>query len=87
MKIINCVLNRADGVEEISVVRSSVLGADSGWLSCDELLSFQILDVLRNGVSAHSNSTTDGAVARIALEGFSILAVHQIGIDSDLTEG
>ena len=41
MKIINRVLNGADGVEEISVVSSSVFGADSGRLCDDELLSLK----------------------------------------------
>ena len=87
MKIINCVLNGADGVEKISVVRSPVFCADSGRFCEDELLSFKFPDVLGNGVLAHANRTSDGAVARIALESFPILAVHQVGVDSDFTEG
>ena len=87
MKIINCVLNRADGVEKISIVSSSVFCADSGRLGDDELLSLKFLDVFGNGFFAHANRLSDGVVARIALEGFPIFTVHQIGVDSDLTEG
>ena len=44
-------------------------------------------NVLRNGVSAHVNSLTYALVAWVALVGLPVFAVHQIGIDSDLTEG
>ena len=87
VKIMDRVLYRADGVTQVSVVSPTISGVDSGRLGGDELLSLKVFNVLGNRVPAHANSTTDGAVARIALEGFSILAVHQIGIDSDLTEG
>ena len=87
MKIINRVLYRADGVEKIFIVGATVFGADSGRFGEDELLSLKVFNVLGNGVPAHANRTSDGAVARITLEGFPILAVHQVGIDSDLTEG
>ena len=86
MKIINCVLNGADGVEKISVVSSSVFCTDSGRLCDDELLSLKFPDVLGNGSFAHSYRPSDGAIAWVALEGFPILAVHQVGIDSDLAE-
>ena len=87
VKIVYCVLNWADGVEEISVVSSSVFGADSGRFGEDELLSLKIFNVLCNRVSAHAYRPSDGAIAWVALECFTILAVHQVGIDSDLTEG
>ena len=87
VKIINRVLYRADGVEEISVVGATVFGADSGRFCDDELLSLKVFNVLGNGVPAHANSPTDGAVAWITLEGFPIFAVHQVGINSDLPEG
>ena len=60
---------------------------DSGRLDGDELLSLKVFNVLRNCVSAHVNSLAYGLVARITLVGLSILAVHQVGIDSDLSEG
>ena len=86
VKIINCVLYGADGVEKISVVSSPVFGADSGWLGNDELLSLEFLDVLGNGLFAHANRPSDGAIAWVALEDFTILAVHQICINGDLAE-
>ena len=87
VKIINCVLYGADGVTQIPIVGATVFCTDSGRLGDDELLSFKLPDVLGNGVPAHANSPTDGVVARITLEGFPILAVHQVSIDGDLTEG
>ena len=87
MKIINCVLYGTDGVTQIPIVGSSIFGVDSGRFCDDELLSLKVFNVLGNGVPAHANSPTDGAVAWITLECFPILTVHQVGIDSDLTEG
>ena len=87
VKIINRVLNGADGVEEISIVSAPVFGADSGRFCEDELLSLKFPDVLGNRVSAHVNSLTYALVAWIALEGFPIFAVHQVGVDSNFPEG
>ena len=81
------VLYRADGVTQVSVLDTTISGVDSGRLNGDELLSLKVFNVLGNRVSAHVNSLTYGLVARITLVGLSILAVHQIGIDSDFTEG
>ena len=86
VKIINCVLYGADGVEEIPIVSSSVFGADSGRFGEDELLSLKFPDVLGNRVSAHAYRPSDGAIAWVALEDFTILAVHQICINGDLAE-
>ena len=87
MKIIDRVLYRADGVTQVTVVSPTISGANSGWFGGNELLSFKVFDVLGNRVPAHSNCPADGAVARIALVGLPVLAVHQIGIDGDLPEG
>ena len=83
VKIMDRILYRTDGVTQVSVVRATILGVDSGRLNGDELLSLKVFNVLRNCVSAHVNSL----VARITLVGLSILTVHQVGIDSDLPEG
>ena len=72
---------------QVSVVGATIFDVNSGRLDGDELLSLKVFNVLGDRVSAHVNSLTYGLVARIALVGLSILAVHQIGIDSDLTEG
>ena len=87
MKIINCVLNRADGVTQISIVGATVFCMDSGRFGDDELLSLKVFNVFGDRVSAHANRLSDGVVARIALEGFPIFTVHQIGVDSDFPEG
>ena len=87
VKIMDRVLYRTDGVTQIPIVGSSIFGVDSGRLDSDELLSLKVFNVLGNRVSAHVNSLAYGLVAGIALVGLSILAVHQVGIDSDLTEG
>ena len=78
---------RTDGVTQVSVLDTTIFCMDSGRLNGDELLSLKVFNVLGNGVSAHVNRIAYGLVARIALVGLAILAVHQIGIDSDLTEG
>ena len=87
VKIMDRVLYRADGVTQIPVVNSTISGVDSGRLGGDELLSLKVFNVLGNRVPAHANCPTNGAVAWIALIGLPVLAVHQVGIDSDLTEG
>ena len=87
VKIMDCVLYRTDCVAKVSVVSSTISGVDSGRFCDDELLSLKVFNVLRNRVSAHANSPADSAVARIALEGLSILTEHQVGIHSDFTEG
>ena len=83
VKIMDRILYRTDGVTQVSVVGATILGVDSGRLNGDELLSLKVFNVLRNCVSAHVNSL----VAWVALVGLPVFAVHQIGIDSDLTEG
>ena len=87
MKIMDRILYWTDGVTQVSVVGTTISGVDSGRFDGDELLSFKVFNVLGNRVSAHVDSLTYGLVAWVALEGFPILAVHQVGIYSDLTEG
>ena len=81
------ILYRSDCVTQVSVLDTTIFGVDSGRLNGDELLSLKVFNVLGNRVSAHVNSLTYGLIARIALVGLSILAVHQVGIDSNLPEG
>ena len=87
VKIMDRVPYRTDGVTQVSVVGATIFGVDSGRFDGDELLSLKVFNVLGNGVSAHVNRFAYGFVARIALVGLSILAVHQVGIDSDFPEG
>ena len=86
MKILDRVLYRTDGVTQIPVVSATISGMDSGRLGGDELLSLKVFDVLGNRVPAHANCPADGAVAWVALVGLPVLAVHQVGIDSDFSE-
>ena len=48
------ILNRTDGVPQVSVVCPTISGADSGWFSGDELLSLKVFNVLGDRVSAQS---------------------------------
>ena len=83
VKKVDRVLYRTDGVTQVSIVSPTISGVDSGRFDGDKLLSLKVFNVLRNCVSAHVNSL----VAWVALVGLPVFAVHQIGIDSDLTEG
>ena len=87
VKIMDRVLYRTDGVTQIPIVGSSIFGVDSGRLDGDELLSLKVFNILGNGVSAHINWITYGLVAGITLVGLPVFTVHQVGIDSYLTEG
>ena len=66
-------------------MRSAVLGLDLGWLCVDEAFSFKALHVLSHGVLTHACGIAYSGVARMALECFSILAVHKEGIYDDLS--
>ena len=87
VKIADRILYRTDGVAQVTVLDTTISGVDSGRFDGDELLSLKVFNVLGNRVSAHVNRIAYGLVARIALVGLAILAVHQVGIDSDLAEG
>ena len=87
VKIMDRVLYRADGVTQVSIVSPTISGVDSGRFDGDELLSLKVFNILGNGVSAHVNCLTYGLVAGITLVGLPVFTVHQVGIDSDLTEG
>ena len=87
VKIMDRILYRTDGVTQVSVLDTTSFCMDSGWLDGNELLSLKVFNVLGNRVSAHVNRFSYGLVDRVALVGLSILAVHKVGIDSDLTEG
>ena len=66
-------------------MRSAVLGLDLGWFCVNETLSFKALHILSHGVFAHTCGIAYCGVARMALECFPILAVHEEGIDNDLS--
>ena len=83
----NRVLYRADGVTQIPVVSATISGANFGRFGGNELLPLKVFNILGDRVSAHTNCSSNGAVAWIALVGLPVLAVHQVGIDSYLTKG
>ena len=66
-------------------MRSSVLGFDLGRLCRDEAFIFKAFHVFANGVLAHARGFAYRRITRMALERFSVLAVHQIGVHNDLT--
>ena len=66
-------------------MRSTILGLDLGWLCVDEALSFKALHVLSHGVLTHACGIAYCGVARMALECFPILAVHEERIYNDLS--
>ena len=63
----------------------AVTGANHGWLGEDETLALKPVHVLLDGVVAHADGATDGAVARMTLIGLSVLAVHKECEDGDLS--
>ena len=63
---------------------ATVTSANHRRLGVDEAFSFKTLHVFSDGVIAHADGFTDGSVARMALEGFSVLAVHEECKESDL---
>ena len=63
----------------------AVTGANHGRLGEDEALVLKPVHIFLDGVVAHTDGTSDGAVARMALVGFSVLAVHQECENGDLS--
>ena len=51
----------------------------------EESFAPEAVNILPDGVVAHSDCSADGGVAWITLEGFSVLAVHEIGEKRNLT--
>ncbi len=83
-------LNRFNGLERIeqaAVVDSAVASLDLGMLCGDQSLEFQASHIFLYRVVAHTDGLTDGTEARMALEGFPVLAVHKIGIDENFARG
>ena len=63
----------------------AVTGLDHRRLGADEALMLQPVHVFLDGVVAHANGASDGAVARMTLIGLSVLAVHEKCENGDLT--
>ena len=63
----------------------AVMGANHSRLGADEALALKPVHVFLDGVVAHADGTSYGAVARMALIGLSVLAVHQECENGDLS--
>ena len=63
----------------------AVTGLDHRRLGEDEALMLQPVHVFLDGVVAHTDGASDGAVARMALVSLSVLAVHQECENGDLS--
>ena len=68
-------------------MRSSVLCFDLGRLCQDETFIFKAFHIFANGILAHTRGFAYRCITRVALERFSVLAVHQIGVHNDLACG
>lgn len=68
-------------------MRSSVLGFDLGRLCRDEAFFFKAFHIFANGILAHTRGFAYRCITRMALERFSVFAVHQIGVHNDLACG
>lgn len=64
---------------------SAVTSTNHGRLGEDEALVFKPVHVFLDSVVAHANGASDGAVARMALIGLSVLAVHKECENGDLS--
>ena len=68
-------------------MNSAVSSLDLGMLGGNQPLVFKASHIFLHRVVAHTDGLADGTEARMALEGFPVLAVHQIGIDKNLARG
>ena len=78
------VLDRQNGVHEISVELKSLAGNDGGAFRADETMLLHQTNIFANGVRAETAVLADSCVARVALKCFSILDGHEVGVDDDL---
>ena len=79
------VIQRADGVQQISVPYTAISGSDLGRLHIDQLFLHQRIHIFLHRIAAHTHRFSDSAVAGIALVGLPVLPEHQIGIHRDLS--
>ena len=74
-----------DCVEQAAVAQAAIPCADLCRFGGDQMFGFQTCDILPNGIHAHPHCFADGFVSRVALVGFSVFAVEQVGIYRDLS--
>lgn len=84
MEKIDWFLDRANGIEEASVSTAAIFGADCSGSRGNEAFVLQHPDIFTDSVCTHFNGFANRAVAGIALERFSVLAVEEEGIDGNL---
>lgn len=66
-------------------MKATVKGFHHRGLGAEEAFAPEAVNILPDGVVAHSDRSADGGVARITLEGFSVLAVHEVGEKRNFT--
>ena len=64
---------------------ATVTSSDHRWLGIDEALAFKAIYIFLDGVVAHADGFTNRGIARMTLEGFPVLSVHEECKESDLT--
>lgn len=79
-------LDRANGVEQISVQGSAIFASYHRRLRVDETFLLQLPHILCHRIFTHADRMADGFVTGVALVGLTILAPEQIGIEGDLTK-
>ena len=83
VQVLSCILNRADGVEQIAVLLASISPGDACRFRSDETLFFQYSHMLFDGVPAQPHRGADGLVTWPALMGPAVLAAQQVTVDCD----
>ena len=81
MVVIDSLLDRTDGVEQIAVALQAIPGGDCRVLCTDELSILQLAHILVDGVLTHLYCAADSLVAGPALVGTTVLTAEQIGVD------
>ena len=79
-------LDRANGVEQISVQGSAIFASYHRRLRVDEAFLLQLPHILCHRIFTHADRMTDGFVTGVAMLGLTILAPEHIGIEGDLTK-
>ena len=74
-------LDRANGVEQISVQGSAIFASYHRRLRVDETFLLQLPHILCHCIFTHADRMADGFVTGVALVGLTILAPEQIGVE------
>lgn len=77
-------LDRANGVEQISVQGSAIFASYHRRLRVDEAFLLQLPHILCHRIFTHADRMADGFVTGVALVGFAVLTPEQIGVEGDL---